>query len=88
VPCKEGEELKENSTFVVYPNPAKDKINIQTNSLQINTVTILNSVGQVVNKYSDVSVEDELDISNLAKGMYFISVANSEVTITKTFVKD
>jgi hypothetical protein len=56
--------------------------------LQINTVTILNSVGQVVNKYSDVSVEDELDISNLAKGMYFISVANSEVTITKTFVKD
>ncbi|MBK9554981.1 MAG: T9SS type A sorting domain-containing protein [Bacteroidetes bacterium] len=88
VPCKEGEELKENSTFVVYPNPAKDKIYIQTNSLQINTVTIFNSVGQVVNKYSDVSVEDELDISNLAKGMYFISVANSEVTITKTFVKD
>lgn len=67
----------------IYPNPANDVLNI-TNTGKEATITIMNSLGQVV--YGAVVTDKvAIDIKNLSEGVYFVKVNNqiSKVVITK-----
>lgn len=57
----------------IFPNPAQDKITINYpgNQLEDITVEILSALGQVVYTTSMISNE-QIDISNIANGLYFI----------------
>ena len=63
--------------FRIYPNPANDKVTIETGGLQggEKIVTFYNANGQIVqtNKYSEPN-QTEIDISNLSKGLYFVEI--------------
>lgn len=75
--------IEENSnSFSVYPNPANDVLNI--NGENINTIEIINLVGQVVATTNSTSV----NVANLANGAYFVRVNfnNGEVAAQK-FIK-
>jgi len=77
-------ELNDNTLcYDIYPNPAKDKINIrfyQENFGKAN-INIFNSLGQIV--YSDEIIaegveETVINIENLQKGMYFLRITNND----------
>lgn len=59
----------------IFPNPASDKIyfNGEQLSKEKTEVIITNQLGQIVLKQS---YSNEIDISNFAKGIYFLSVQN------------
>lgn len=57
------------NSFEVYPNPASDKITIQTSGT--GTLEILNAVGQVV-IIQPATATNEINISKLAKGVYTV----------------
>lgn len=61
--------------LLVYPNPAKDKITIHLPSDRISSLLLTNAEGKKLlhKNYSGVS-KDELDVSHLVKGVYFIVV--------------
>ncbi|QEC43714.1 T9SS type A sorting domain-containing protein [Pseudobacter ginsenosidimutans] len=69
------------------PNPAKNRIWIETgdNSLKGSEVVLLNAAGAVQLKFGLQDSRQEIDISMLKTGMYFIRLANDK---TIKFVKE
>ena len=69
--------------FNIYPNPTSDILNISLeNNLVLEHVTIYNNLGQVVKKAS----ESVIDVSQLAKGLYFVEVDTNQGKATKKVV--
>lgn len=67
------------TTFSAYPNPVNDLLNISFNSTRSNPINmvLINSTGQVVMKhvlYPSIDGQHILDVSNLARGMYRITL--------------
>ncbi|MGB3345507.1 MAG: T9SS type A sorting domain-containing protein [Aequorivita sp.] len=64
--------LKENA-IVAYPNPANDILNIQAES-SISSIEIMNVLGQTLLTSKGKSNREQLDISGLNAGNYFVKV--------------
>jgi hypothetical protein len=77
-------EIVNNVEFAIYPNPAKDELNVQIKNSQYYTFKITNLVGQVLLK----SVNKTIDLQGLASGEYLLSIYNKENTLlgTKKFL--
>ncbi len=72
---------------LVYPNPAKDKLFINTNESKVGLINIFDMNGKVV--LSANSFIDGIDISALNMGMYFIQITNENGTsISQKFNKE
>lgn len=67
----------------VYPNPAQNSIRIGTNGVMVENgkLSILSSVGQTVYSTSFRS-SDEIDISSLPNGIYFVHLSCEELNTT------
>ncbi|MFK8162583.1 MAG: YCF48-related protein [Lewinella sp.] len=76
-------ELSENSTIKIYPNPTQDFLNIE-NSLGITEVRIFNIEGKLLNSYSG---NNRIDIAYLNSGIYFIKVISDETIFTSKVIK-
>ncbi|MEG0915918.1 MAG: T9SS type A sorting domain-containing protein [Myroides sp.] len=69
--------------FNIYPNPTSDFLNISLeNNLVLQEATIYNNLGQVVK----TSTENIIDVSQLAKGLYFVEVTTNQGKETKKVV--
>lgn len=69
---------------LLYPNPSNDKITIQLpSSVVLKKVNFINALGQKV-LYVD---EDFVDVSNLAVGIYQVTIETSEGIAHKKFIK-
>ena len=72
--------IKEQSFVRMYPNPTDNYImfeGIQDES----KLDLFNITGQIVKSFDLVSSRDQVDISHIDKGVYFVSVNNGESTI-------
>lgn len=68
-------EIKEKAKFVLYPNPANDKITLTTNELDVNDYRIYNLKGEfVATEGLKKNNKIEIHIDSLEKGVYFISI--------------
>jgi len=67
-------ELK---NFKIYPNPANDIVNIETDG-DIRSIEVYNSMGQLVILHANAYSEDkaQLDVSKLIPGLYIVHVDN------------
>lgn len=73
--------------FILYPNPAKNMINIA--GKEIKKLEIINVKGEVVlseNKSSLSPALISLDVSHLADGIYFIRILTNETIMTQKVV--
>lgn len=70
-------ELNENSTILVYPNPASDFVEIDFNGLMQKNIslTVYNSIGKLVESYVYKNTKSiKLNTVNFSNGIYFIQV--------------
>jgi Leucine-rich repeat (LRR) protein len=75
------------SQFTLYPNPAKEVLNIQSkNSLEIQSIEVYNLLGQVVLAVPNTT--NAIDVSSLTRGNYFIKVNTSNGTSNTKFIKE
>ncbi len=74
----------ENLDFKIYPNPVSHSLNIHTNTPDYE-IEIYNSVGQKINKFSEVN--GIVDVSALSSGIYFIRILTASASATQKFVK-
>lgn len=59
----------------VYPNPSTGSITINSGEVNLNAVKVFNALGQVVYEVSNLQTsKQDLDIRNMAKGVYTIRV--------------
>jgi len=88
--------LKENESITnkinVYPNPTNKEINISLNeSFQDETtITIYNSLGQLVHKeiLNAFNRNYSIDMQNKASGFYYIEIKNNKKLYTSKFIKE
>lgn len=71
--------------FQIYPNPVKDKIFIK-NIKDINTAKIYDASGKLLTGYKINS--DNIEVSNLQKGAYYLEIVNASKTFKTKFIKD
>lgn len=64
---------------VVYPNPAKNELQIAC--LHANTIILHNSNGNLINVYTAGKTGNRIDIRNLAQGSYCITIIDAKGTI-------
>jgi hypothetical protein len=87
-------ELNENGQIQIYPNPASEFITLSTakninSNVQINIIDVAGRLAQQVS-YNNMQaqVPQQIDISKLSKGVYFVKLsAGSEQHIQKLIIK-
>ncbi|TDR25483.1 T9SS type A sorting domain-containing protein [Flavobacterium cheniae] len=73
--------------FTLYPNPAKDVLNMQAKQdVAINSVEIYNQLGQIV--MATTNAINSVDVANLASGTYFVKVNTEKGSANAKFVKE
>ncbi|MFK7948055.1 MAG: lamin tail domain-containing protein [Saprospiraceae bacterium] len=70
----------------MYPNPMNEVFVIETTE-NIETVRITNALGQVVKTLNNVNGTTQVDVTNLAQGMYFVTFTSEENSFTQQIVK-
>lgn len=71
-------DIKIQKYVTTYPNPASDIIHIETQKLQeyhiIEQMTLINSIGQVVEKWNNIPTKFYIDVSKYPNGNYYLKV--------------
>lgn len=71
----------------VYPNPSFNKVYVELSNADANTrIQLLNILGQVVMEKNNVSEINEINISELKKGIYVVNVINGASKSTRKLV--
>jgi hypothetical protein len=86
------ESLADGTSLELYPNPTSDVINVAFNGSKTQnlTVRVVNMNGQLV--YSDAvgqytgQYKNTIDLSNVAKGVYFVQLITDQGTINRKVV--
>lgn len=76
----------EHNTLSLYPNPVKDKLNINSKQ-NIQAVSVYNLLGQQVLEKRMDAVSGALDLSGLGSGMYLVRVISAEAEKTIRILK-
>jgi hypothetical protein len=86
-----NELRKTKSELIVFPNPAKDVLNvylIQFKNLQNNSISIYNIQGQLLLQQGIKQQQTEINISSYAKGIYIVKVINDDNPVVSKFIKE
>ena len=95
VKATSGDSLLGNDEFAtiaqdvisVYPNPAKDVINVNSSINSFNSVSIVDLNGRVVKSLNFNAVtEAQINISDLASGIYVMNINSEKETFSKKIV--
>ena len=83
-----GVEEFERGNVVIYPNPSTGLVAIKMSYLDLQkyTCTVYNLLGQKIMEQNDVVNNTSLDLSDIRKGTYIISLTSLNNKITKTIV--
>ncbi len=71
--------------FKVYPNPFSDILHLDSNSDNIKSITIFNSLGTIVKKYTSTT---NIDTDHFSSGIYFLKInTKNGGTFTEKIIK-
>jgi hypothetical protein len=78
------------SDFALYPNPAKDHVNLITTDEGEKNISIYNSTGILVSSYKMSGKEILINTSLLSQGLYFMKIieTNGKNVSTLKFIKE
>ena len=80
--------VETNEIYTVYPNPASDMITVSLNGIRGDvSLKIYDVQGRLVKDEFLYNLDTQIDVSDLAKGVYIISVDEEKMPINKRFVK-
>lgn len=77
------------SYFTLYPNPAKDILNFEIkNEIGVKSVSVYNTLGQIVIAITNVDNLKNIDVSSLTAGSYFVKVYTNKGSAVSKFIKE
>ena len=76
--------VKNDMYLTIYPNPATGKVTIKGENIEM--IKIINIYGQVVKQIKVKTDETNIDLSNQAKGIYFVKVVTNYEIITEKII--
>jgi hypothetical protein len=81
-------EVKQNKEFSFYPNPAKDELVVKYFSKESFQVEIYNILGSKVKTFNINGGQANVNIEELANGIYFLRFKDDDKVTSKTFTKN
>jgi len=76
----------ENTNVKTYPNPVKNELQIESDDLKINQVKIVDLSGKTIYQFN--GLRNQINVSALPKGIYFVKLETDKGIITKKFMKE
>lgn len=70
----------------IYPNPVKDVLQIESCELSVNRIEIVDLSGNVIYQFDDL--KNQINVSVLTQGIYFVKLKTDKGTITKKLIKE
>jgi hypothetical protein len=90
----DAEEFSTDNSLNIYPNPVSGKVKVEFNleipNLKNQQIELVNTLGKVVGNIDTQNNGNsiEMDLSNLAKGIYFLRISIADGWIVKKIIKD
>ena len=84
-------EFSDNSSFSVYPNPATDKIFIESssfNNTKEQSISLYNLYGQLILQQTMPMANICIDISQLPSGTYMLKINDDKKSLVRKIVKE
>lgn len=78
--------VENNLSFEVYPNPAHETVNVST-TMDVQKVEVLNYLGQVIFSQNTTNNNFTLNVANYADGVYFIRLSGNDGIATQKLIK-
>ena len=83
-----SEDFDFKNYFTVYPNPSDNILNISKNdNILINNIAIYNVLGQLVISIPNAESVENIDVSKLSEGQYFIVIKTEKGISNTKFIK-
>jgi len=79
-------EQFDNNSFVAYPNPVKDVLNLSY-SKEISSVKVINLLGQEVISKRVGNTSTQVDMTNLSAGAYIVNITIDDVVRSIKVIK-
>jgi len=79
-----GVNNNEFDSVVIYPNPTNTVINIR--NAESSTIQIFNILGQEMFAKSNISLEEQVEVSQYNTGTYFVKITNKDAVKTSKFI--
>ena len=76
------------NAYHIYPNPANSIITIDGATLQNALLSIYNTIGELILQKPLSNGKNEMDVSNLSKGVYIIKIENLQGVIQQKLIKE
>lgn len=80
-----GIEENEDNSIAIFPNPAKDVLNI-TSEKAINQIDVYDVNGKLVKSYTNVN--NTINVKDLATGVYMLNITTEDGQVSKKIVKE
>ncbi len=71
----------------IFPNPFVNTINVALSKVNNSSLKITNIIGQVINTQKLTNKITQINLHNLPRGMYFITITSNNKSLTKKIVK-
>ncbi|MBA2610807.1 MAG: T9SS type A sorting domain-containing protein [Bacteroidetes bacterium] len=82
------ENLKSINDVIIYPIPLSDKLKLDFAIEPFDTkLNIINNLGQVVYSLNSLSKNEQIDLSFLASGLYYLKLSNQDAQKTSKIFK-
>jgi hypothetical protein len=86
-PCIVGVDESALSELTIFPNPASDLVRLTSNDM-VDQVVLYNVLGSVIQTYTVNAKSVDLDVSQLATGLYYIkAIRGTDQTVRQISIK-
>lgn len=86
--CTGIENIQKAASFSVYPNPAKDVLNVQFENEDPAIIEVYDALGNAVYTAEASQNHAVINTSSFSKGLYFVRIKSSHTQATTRFIKD
>jgi hypothetical protein len=76
------------SNISVYPNPTAGLVNFDFNDVLIKNIQLTDLCGKVIFEKSDLLIEETIDFSYLANGVYFVVMQTENQSYSLKLIKE
>lgn len=81
----------EHNNFLIYPNPSTDVFNIKIGDIQPKNLEVTDVSGKIIfskKEFDNSGNEIQINLTNVAKGVYFIKLSTDNKSVVKKIVKN
>ena len=80
-------EMNSKNIFVnVYPNPTTGIFEISINSIDANSIRVMDINGKTILERKNISSKESIDMTGFAKGVYILTISGTEFSLNKKLI--